>query len=96
MEDDIVDDATIYTTKTGGPILGVKQDTLKIYAIRSGIGNQPGGPGTPYYFTRQDLLDIREWKRTAGRWRRSKTQMAEDREALGVGPMYDITGKPGK
>ena len=48
----------IYTTRSGAKVLGVKQDTLKHYALRFDIGSQPGGPGTPWIFTKDDLRAI--------------------------------------
>lgn len=76
---------SLYTTKTGSKVLGVKQDTLKRYALKYGIGSQPGGPGTPHLFTREELLvikDIRERK-----WVR--VQEAEDRDELELPPEFD-------
>ena len=84
----------VWTTRTGAKVLGIKQDTLKCYAIRLKVGSQPGGPGTPYLFTTEDLLKIRNLTRQGkhGRW--IKTQKAEDRDALGLGPLYDSSGRP--
>ena len=82
--------STIYTTKTGAKVLGVLQDTLKCYANRFGIGSQPGGPGTPYLFTVEDLRALRK----RGRVRLERTEKNEDREALGLGPLYNKDGSP--
>ena len=50
----------IFTTRTGARVLGIKQDTLKHYAIKFGVGYQPGGVGTPWLFTLDDLRAIRK------------------------------------
>lgn len=55
----------LYTTRSAARVLGVKQDTVKHYALRLGIGIQPGGPHTPWLFTAehvQELQDIRAKK----------------------------------
>lgn len=74
----------VYTTKTGAKVLGLKQDTLKRYAQKYGIGSQPGGPYTAYLFTLDDLMKIgareRKWK---------EIEQAEDREELGLPPRFD-------
>jgi len=41
-------------------VLGIKGCTMTTYAVRYGIGNQPGGAGTPWIFTLDDLQRIRE------------------------------------
>lgn len=90
----------VYTTKTGAKVLGVKQDTLQHYAIRLGIGSQPGGKGTPWLFTVDDLLTIRDRAKVGadslGRLRRKweSVEEAEDREELGLGPLYNEDASP--
>ena len=79
----------IYTTKTGADVLGVKQDTMKHYAQKyNDIGFQPGGPGTPWMFTLSDLLEIRRL-RALERAPRDYVEEAENREELGLGPLYN-------
>jgi hypothetical protein len=80
----------IYTTKTGAKVLGVKQDTLKRYAWLYGIGSQPGGKNTPWLFTEQDLIDLRG--RSELKW--EKVEAAEDRDELGLGPLYNPDTTP--
>lgn len=91
----------IYTTKSGSNILGVKQDTLKHYALRFGIGTQPGGPGTPWIFTVDDLLairaelaDISVARSMISVRRYEHIEAGEDRDALGMGPMYNPDASP--
>ena len=92
MSDD--KDGKVYTTRTGAPLLGIKQDTLKIWAIKSGIGSQPGGPGTAYLFTHDDLLAIRKWRIENGQHSRPEfIQRGEDLDELGLGPFYDPDNK---
>jgi DNA-binding transcriptional MerR regulator len=79
----------IWTTKTVAKVLGIKQDTLKHYAIKFGIGSQPGGSGTPWFFTKEDLLAIRNRAE-----KREKIEMQEDREALGLGALYNPDKSP--
>jgi hypothetical protein len=82
-----------YTTRSGSSLLGVKQDTLKHYALRFNIGTQPGGEGTPWVFTHDDLLAIREMCLTTCRLR-ERVESLEDREALGLGPLYNPDASP--
>ena len=89
----------IYTTRSGAEVLGVKQDTLKHYALRFGIGTQPGGPGTPHIFTKADLLAIRAKVREftepfASPRRYSLIEEREDRDELGLGPLYNEDASP--
>jgi len=81
----------LYTTKAGAEVLGIKQDTLKHYAIRLGIGVQPGGPRTPYLFTEEEILSLRN---RSFQYKWAKVEEREDREALGLGPMYNPDGSP--
>lgn len=82
-------DIKIYTTCSGAKVLGVKQDTMKHYAQKyKNIGFQPGGPGTPWMFTLSDLLEIRRL-RSLERTPREVIEEAEDREELGLGPLYN-------
>lgn len=74
----------IYTTKSGARVLGIKQDTLKFYATKFGVGSQPGGPKTPWLFTDDDLREIREREQKWG-----KVEEMEDREAFGLGPIFN-------
>lgn len=83
----------LYTTKSGAKVLGVKQDTLKHYARRFGVGSQPGGPGTPYLFDDNDIKEIRSKCR---RWKWYKVESQEDREALGLGAMFNDDLTPRK
>lgn len=80
----------VFTTKTGAKALGIKQDTLQHYAVRFGIGSQPGGPGTPWLFTQEELLTLREREM----WRWEKVEMQEDREILGLGALYNEDKSP--
>ena len=80
----------IFTSKTGARALGMKQDTLKHYAVKFGVGSQPGGSGTPWLFTREDLLMIRD--RDTRQW--ECVERGEDREALELGPMYNEDASP--
>lgn len=82
----------VYTSKTGGKVLGVKPDTMRHYFYALGIGYQPGGEGTTILFTLDDLLKIREQKQR--RW--SRVEQSEDREELGLGPMFNGDGSPRK
>lgn len=93
----------VYTTKTAAPVLGVKQDTVKHYALRFGIGFQPGGPGTGWLFTIEDLVKIREKARelsiemgTASARRYERIEEQEDRDELGMGPLYNPDASPRK
>jgi DNA-binding transcriptional MerR regulator len=45
----------IYTTKTMADQTGLDQDTIRKYAAINNWGIQPGGPGTPRFFTRDDV-----------------------------------------
>lgn len=73
----------LYTVTTAAPLLGMKPNTLRKIAREHGWGIQPGGPGTPRLFTLEQLLEIR------GRGRKwSKVEEREDRDALGLGPIY--------
>lgn len=76
---------TLYTTKTGAKVLGVKQDTLKRYALKFNIGSQPGGPGTPHLFTKEELLQIKDIR--SRKW--DRVEQAEDRKELGLPPVFD-------
>ena len=79
----------IYTTRTGGRVLGVKQDTMKHYALKyDDVGFQPGGPGTPWMFTLEDLHKIRKY-RALERSPWEVVESAEDRDELELGPMYN-------
>ena len=80
----------IFTTKTGAKALGIKQDTLKHYAVQFDVGSQPGGPGTPRLFTQEDLLELRECRA----WICEENERNEDREALGLGALYNEDGSP--
>lgn len=79
----------IFTTKTGAKVLGIKQDTLKHYAVKFSTGSQPGGPGTPRMFTTDELLAIRN---RAGRM--ESAEKKEDREVLGLGSLYNLDKSP--
>lgn len=79
----------VYTTNTGARALGVKQDTMKHYAHKFGVGSQPGGPGTTWLFTHDDLMLIR---RRTQKW--EKVEREEDRESLGLGPLYNADATP--
>jgi hypothetical protein len=86
----------IFTSKTGAKALGIKQDTLKHYAVKYGIGSRPGGPGTPWFFTKGELLAIRnraslKHKKT---WKWEKVEIKEDRKILDLGPLYNKDGTP--
>lgn len=81
----------LYTTKSGSGVLGVKQDTLKHYAMKFGIGLQPGGEFTPYVFTLENLLEIRSRTKM---YRREANEILEDREELELGPMYNPDASP--
>lgn len=82
----------LYSTKSAARVLGVKQDTVKHYAIRFEVGSQPGGPGTPYVFTLDDLKLIREIRSTGPRTVKRPVEEAEDREELELGPMFRRLG----
>jgi hypothetical protein len=55
----------IYTTLTMAKQLGLDQDTVRKYASMNGWGTQPGGPGTPRFFTRDDVALFARAKRKA-------------------------------
>lgn len=79
----------IFTTKTGAEVLGIRQDTLRLYATKYGVGFQPGGLRTPRLFTLDDLKTLRK--------RKGKliiTEMCEDREVLELGPLYNSNISP--
>ena len=80
----------IFTTKTGAMALGIKQDTLKHYVMKFEVGLQPGGPGTPWIFTLDELLMIRN----RAKW--DKVEIKEDREILGLGALYNLDKSPRK
>jgi len=61
----------------------MKPNTLRKIARERGVGIQPGGSGTPRLFTLEQLLEIRGRSR---KW--SKVEDQEDRDALGLGPIY--------
>jgi hypothetical protein len=88
----------IYTTKTGAEVLGVRQDTLKHYALRFNIGIQPGGPRTPWLFTKEDLLKIRNRAGLHGdglvKYKSRDVEAKEDREELGLGALYNEDFSP--
>ena len=73
----------LYTVTTAAPLLGMKPNTLRKIAREHGWGIQPGGSGTPRLFTLKQLLKIRSRHR---KW--SKVEELEDRDALGLGPIY--------
>lgn len=79
----------LYTVTTGAPLLGIRPVNLRKLAREHDWGMQPGGPGTPRFFTLEQLLEIRD---RGGKW--AKTEEKEDREALGLGPIYPV--KAGK
>jgi len=79
----------VFTSKTGAVVLGIKQDTLKHYATKFGIGMQPGGPGTPWIFTLEELSELRE---RVQKW--EKVEAQEDRDVLGLGPLYNPDASP--
>lgn len=85
-----------FTTKSGARVLGVKQDTLKHYARRFGIGSQPGGPGTPWLFTLEDLREIHSRRAMGERGFVHRSDGVEDRKALGLGPMFNSDLSPKK
>lgn len=80
----------IFTTKTGADVLGIKQDTLKRYASKYNVGSQPGGFGTPHFFTLDDLCTLRHCRK----YRHEATEMQEDREVLELGPLYNPDCSP--
>jgi len=82
-----------YTTKSGARVLGVKQDTLKHYALRFNIGSQPGGPGTPWVFTPEEILEIRN-RAFPNSYKWEKVEREEDRDELGLGPLYNPDASP--
>lgn len=84
----------LFTTKTGARVLGVKQDTLKHYAMRFGIGSQPGGPKTPWVFSLDDLKEIHKLRAMGERGFVHRSDTVEDRETLGLGPMYNSDLSP--
>ena len=79
----------LYTVTMGAPLLGMKPNTLRKLAREHDWGMQPGGSGTPRLFTLEQLLEIRDRSR---KW--SKVEELEDRDALGLGPIYPV--KAGK
>jgi len=79
----------IFTTKTGAGVLGIKQDTLKHYAVKFDTGFQPGGSGTPHLFTLDDLKAIRN---RMDKW--SNVEEYENREMLELGPLYNPDASP--
>lgn len=85
---------SLYTTRSGASVLGIKQDTLKHYAIKYSIGSQPGGPGTPWIFTLDDLKEFRRIRSESQRQVKEVVQIGEDREELGLGPLYNSDMSP--
>ena len=75
----------LYTTRTAACILGVKQDTVKHYSVKFGIGRQPGGFHTPWMYTLEDLQRIREVRKHP---QYERFQALEDRDELELGPMF--------
>jgi len=71
--------------------LGIKQNTLMQYAVRFGIGTQPGGHGTPLVFTHEDILSLRNRKVS---YKHKRVEKGEDRVALGLGALYNRDGSP--
>ena len=45
----------VYNAASAGRVLGVKANTMTVYATRHGIGTQPGGPGSAWIFALEDL-----------------------------------------
>lgn len=93
----------IYTTKSAAKILAVKQDTVKHYALRFHIGSQPGGPGTPWIFTKDDLIAIRNKLRDlafsrgcASPRRYESIEEFEDRDEMDLGPLYNADASPAR
>lgn len=83
----------LYTTRTGAAILGMKQNTLSQYAVRFGIGTQPGGHRTPLVFTKEDILSIRN-RFGKVKYKHKRVEKGEDRVALGLGALYNDDGSP--
>jgi hypothetical protein len=66
---------------------------MMVYANRYGVGEQPGGPGTVWVFTFQDIMTIRNRQRPDSyKW--EKVERKENREQLGLGPLYNKDGTP--
>ena len=80
----------VFTTKTGAKALGMKQDTLKHYVVKFDVGFQPGGSGTPWLFTLEELRIIRD--RTTRKW--ESVEREEDREVLELGALYNPDASP--
>ncbi len=84
----------LYSTRTGARALGVKQNTMVVYAIKYGIGSQPGGPGTPRMFTLDDLREIRRKRSSGPRLVKEYVEEGEDRDELELGPLYNDDATP--
>ena len=82
----------IYTTKTGADALGITQRTLRQYAGKFNVGSQPGGVGTPHYFTIDEILKIRN--RGKYTYKHERVEEKEDRVELGLGSLYDPDLRP--
>ena len=79
----------LYTSETGSDVIGLEPGTMRHYAKKYGVGFQPGGPGTQWLFTLEDLLSIRNRPRKF-----AEVEMREDREVLGLGPLYNPDASP--
>lgn len=74
-----------FTTKAGAKALGLKQATLRHYAKKFNVGSHPEGVGTPWLFTRKELLVIRNRAKKG-----EKVEMRENRRVLRLGAFYDL------
>jgi len=52
----------VYNAASAGRVLGVKANTMTVYATRHGIGTQPGGPDSAWIFALEDLTGTLEIK----------------------------------
>jgi DNA-binding transcriptional MerR regulator len=80
----------LFSTKDAAKILGLKPNTVRVYALKHGIGSQPGGPGTLRVYTVEDLQQLRKIR--SRKWYRA--EIVEDREAMELGPLYNEDGSP--
>ena len=51
----VVQEEIVHTTRSVAKLTGLDQDTVRKYAAQLNLGRQPGGPGTPRFFTKADI-----------------------------------------
>ena len=70
-----------YTVTVAARMLGLKPNSLRKWALRHGMGIQPGGRGTPRYFTMDMIDEIRDRD-----YKKRRVTEQEDCKAMGFDP----------